>query len=99
MISEVLRTTLGTEHPLIFILFPTIKAVGMDSPEINQQDIEPLLYTELWELFKINVLYLLLLLIVLLLRCFLSFGCLFLWFLLFSFLFIIGHRFIFVRIF
>lgn len=45
-ISDMLWTTLCGKHPLIIVFFPAVEAVGMDSSEVDQQQIQLLFLAE-----------------------------------------------------
>jgi hypothetical protein len=36
MISNVLGATFGAQHSFIFVLFATVKAVSVNSPQVNK---------------------------------------------------------------
>ena len=53
MISEVLRPALGAQHPLILVLLAAIQAISVHSPQINKQNVQSLLHTQLRKSFKV----------------------------------------------
>ena len=55
MISNVLGATFGAQHSFIFVLFATVKAVSVNSPQVNKKNVESLLGCQVRVVFLIHL--------------------------------------------